>query len=239
MFAVAQVRWRGAASETTPNVSIALVEPIRKPDHVTVHEVTPPKPPHDAAAPARERDRRPLDERFPSLQHWIHPVSASHELLPKLKARLFGVGRRGVDRSECGRGHCGIDLDGPRGRPLVAVAEGTIMKIERRAKGGDGKSGKFVKIRHDDEVFTSYMHMDAIADGLVVGQRITAGGYIGTLGATAVGSAPPHLHFALEIPNKLGHTGDHSHTHFVDPAPYLKRSTIVPVPDKRNRFKAF
>lgn len=248
VFAVAQVRWVAhvAAEATVPAVTVSLGEAVSETMWMTAREVTPPAPIRLASElaaehPIKEIDGRPLDEKFPSLQHWIHPVSASHELLPKLKARLFGVERKGVERAECGEGHCGIDLDGPRGRPLVAVADGTIVKIERRARGGDGKSGKFVKIRHDDEVFTSYMHMDDIADGLVVGQRIEAGGYIGTLGATAVYSAPPHLHFSLEIPRKLGQDGDHSNTYYVDPAPFLARATIVPVPDRRQRdpIKAF
>lgn len=246
VFAIAHVHWMAEASvpETLPAVEVSLHEPIVTPAQSTAREVTPPEPIRlsselAAAHPIRAVDGRPLDERFPSLQHWIHPVSASHELLPTLKARLFGVERKGVERRECGRGHCGIDLDGPRGRPLVSVADGTVIKIERRANGGDGKSGKFVKIRHDDEVFTSYMHMDDIADGLRVGDRVEAGQYIGTLGATAVYSAPPHLHFSLEIPHKLGMTGDHTNTYYVDPAPFLARSTIVPVPDKRDPFRAF
>lgn len=247
IFAIAQVRWvsRVSAEATLPAVTVSIGEAISEtPIWMTAHEVTPPAPIRLASElaaehPIAEVDGRPLDEKFPSLQHWIHPVSASHELVPKMKARLFGVERKGVERAECGLGHCGIDLDGPRGRPLVAVADGTIVRIERREKGGDGKSGKFVKIRHDDEVFTSYMHMDDIADGLVIGQRIEAGGYIGTLGATAVYSAPPHLHFSVEIPHVLGHTGDHSNTYYVDPAPFLARATIVPVPEKRDPLKAF
>ena len=47
-------------------------------------------------------------------------------------------------------------------------------------------------------------------------------------------SAPPHLHFSLEVPNRPGTvSGDTTDTHYIDPAPYLVRAMIVPVPDRR------
>jgi murein DD-endopeptidase MepM/ murein hydrolase activator NlpD len=185
------------------------------------------------------RDGTPLDDAFPSLINWIHPVTASAELIPTQQSRLFGEPRAGVDnpRPECGQGHCGIDLDGPRGRPVVAVAAGKVVRAERAEDGTDGRSGRFVRIEHDDGTFTSYMHLDSVADGLENGDRVSAGQYIGTLGATAVYSAPPHLHFQLEIPNHRGTRGDNTDTHFVNPAPFLVRAAIVPTADRRRPVK--
>ena len=178
------------------------------------------------------RDGTPLDWAYPSLINWTHPVTASAELIPTQASRLFGVPRAGVDtpRPECGEGHCGIDLDGPRGRALVAVAAGRAVRVERHENGLDNRSGKYVRIEHDDGTLTSYMHMDDIADNLETGDRVRAGQYLGTLGATAVFSAPPHLHFSLEIPNHRGTHGDNSDTHFVNPAPFLVRATITAKP---------
>ncbi len=174
---------------------------------------------------------RRLDEQFPSLRTWTHPVTASPELMPEQSSRHFGAHRDGIDRPECGEGHCGVDLDGPRGRPLVSVAAGTVVRIELSELGLDHRSGRFVKIQHDDGVLTAYMHMDDVAD-IHVGQRVTAGQYIGTLGATAVFQSVPHCHFALEVPNRPGLVGDITDTHYVDPAPFLVRSTIIPVPER-------
>jgi len=170
-----------------------------------------------------------LDEMFPSLRAWTHPVTGTSELMPEQSSRQFGSAREGIERPECREGHCGVDLDGPRGRPIVAVAAGTIVRVELNELGLDGRSGRYVRIEHDDGTLTSYMHMDQVAE-VRVGDRVAGGQYVGTLGATAVFSAPPHLHFALEVPDHPGTHGDITDTHFVDPAPFLVRSTIAPTP---------
>jgi murein DD-endopeptidase MepM/ murein hydrolase activator NlpD len=176
-------------------------------------------------------DDRPLDELFPSLRGWTHPVTNSPELYPPLPARHFGAKRFGITpRPECGEGHCGVDLDGPRGRPVVAVAAGTVVRVERHELGLDGRSGRYVRIEHEDGVLTAYMHMDDVEDHLHVGEHVVAGQYLGTLGATATFSSPPHLHFSVEIPNQPGLHGDNTDTHYVDPAPFLVRATIEPGP---------
>jgi murein DD-endopeptidase MepM/ murein hydrolase activator NlpD len=166
-----------------------------------------------------------LDEAFPSLRTWVHPVSGTAELMPEQASRYFGAQRIGIERAECGEGHCGIDLDGPRGRPIVAVAAGTVVRVELHELGLDGRSGRYVRIEHDDGTLTSYMHMDDVAE-LRVGERVTAGQYVGTLGATAVYTAAPHLHFSLEVPQHAGQHGDSTDTRYVDPAPFLVRASI-------------
>lgn len=179
----------------------------------------------------------PLDETFFSLQGWVHPVTNSAELVPERASRRFGSERFGIERPECGEGHCGVDLDGPRGRPIVAVADGTIIRVERKELGSDGRSGRYVRIQHDDGAITAYMHMDDVAEDLQVRDRVTAGQYVGTLGATAVFSAPPHLHFSLELPDRAGERGDGIETTYVDPAPFLVRATIAPVPERKHAVK--
>jgi murein DD-endopeptidase MepM/ murein hydrolase activator NlpD len=178
---------------------------------------------------------RPLDELYPSLHDWVHPVTASKEYVPTEKARQFGEPREAIKdpRPDCGLGHCGIDLDGPEGRPIAAVADGVVLHVDNSELGADGMSGRFVWIRHDDGTTTSYMHLDTIADGLSPGDHVIAGEFVGTLGSTATYVAPAHLHFALQIPNHPGHRDDPSDSHFVDPAPFLARATIIPVVTKR------
>ena len=170
-----------------------------------------------------------LDEIFPSLRAWSHPVTGAPELMPEQSGRQFGAHRDGIQRPECREGHCGVDLDGPRGRAIVAVAAGTVVRVELNELGLDGRSGRYVRIEHDDGTLTSYMHMDEVAE-VRVGDRVVAGQYVGTLGATAVFTAPPHLHFALEVPMHVGLLGDNTDTRFVDPAPFLVRATVAPAP---------
>ena len=80
--------------------------------------------------------------------------------------------RGGIERAECGAGHCGVDLDGPRGRPIVAVAAGKVVRVERKELGSDGRSGRYVRLQHDDGTLTAYMHLDDVAEDLQVGDHV-------------------------------------------------------------------
>ncbi|HWN69575.1 MAG TPA: M23 family metallopeptidase [Haliangium sp.] len=165
----------------------------------------------------RERSE-PLEERLPTLADWVFPVLGSDEPFPLRPTRRFGAGRDGQAPAECGSGHCGVDLDGQRGTPVVAVAWGVVTRIERR---GNRSSGKYVRIEHPDYVYTAYMHLDDIADDLAIGDEVNPGDVIGTLGRTGIRHSAPHLHFGLAVPsgNQLVH---------IDPAPYLNGAERLP-----------
>lgn len=219
-----------------PTVGVALDEATSLRASSAEHELVPPKP----KGMQRLEDEFPIPElsaTFTSLHGWIHPITAADELFPWNPGRHFGAGRTGVDRTECGGGHCGVDLDGPKGRALVAVAAGTLITVERRELGSDGRSGRFVRIQHEDGTLTSYMHMDEIEDGLQPGDRVRAGQYIGKLGDSAVPGVP-HLHFALEVPLRPGSRDTtFGSVRFIDPAPFLIRATIVDKAERRHAIK--
>jgi murein DD-endopeptidase MepM/ murein hydrolase activator NlpD len=240
LVAIVVGQWTWGEMAPPPLASLANVDPAPSAEPVVLrveasaHERVPPRivtveTESEARYEVPVRGGARLDEAFPSLRAWTHPVTGSAELMPEQASRHFGARREGIERRECGEGHCGIDLDGPRGRPIVAVAAGTVVRIELSELGLDGRSGRYVRIEHDDGTFTSYMHMDDVAD-LHVGDRVAAGQYVGTLGATAVFSSAPHLHFSLEVPARPGLRGDVTDTHYVDPAPFLVRSTIAEPP---------
>jgi murein DD-endopeptidase MepM/ murein hydrolase activator NlpD len=203
----------------------------------TMQEIVPPQP---AREPSRDLESAhpiplddsgtPLDEKYKTLRDWVHPITAAAERFPWSPGRHFGAHRNGVEREECGEGHCGVDLDGPRGRPLVAVSAGVLVVVERRELGGDGLSGRFVRIQHGDGTLTSYMHMDEVDADLQVGDHVEQGQYLGTLGSTAVRRSVPHVHFALEIPAS-------GRPRFIDPAPFLVRARIADVPERRHPIK--
>jgi hypothetical protein len=245
MVAIVIGQWTWGEMAPPPATSLAnidlgaLVEPVRFQLVDTEHERIPPQiatveTEIEARYEVPVRHGVRLDEMFPYLRAWTHPVTGTADLMPEQASRHFGAPREGIERPECRDGHCGVDLDGPRGRPIVAVASGTIVRVELNELGLDGRSGRYVRIEHDDGTLTSYMHMDQVAE-LRVGDRVTGGQYVGTLGATAVFSAPPHLHFALEVPDRPGQHGDVTDTHYVDPAPFLVRATIAPAPPVRDR----
>lgn len=218
-------------------ISVEVSEQTRVRAHITEHEVAPPVPDIRDQYPVPVVHGMPLDEMYPSLLDWIHPVTNTELVLSTQSTGMFGAGRDGVMRTECGRGHCGIDLAGPIGRPVVTVGDGVVVRVERSELGRDGRSGRYVRIEHSDGTLTSYMHLDTIERGLEVGDRVDGGQQIGTLGATGIQTAAPHVHFALELPNIPGTHGDHVNTHYVDPAPFLVRATIARTADRRRGEK--
>ncbi|WP_053333148.1 M23 family metallopeptidase [Haliangium ochraceum] len=159
----------------------------------------------------RENSEEPLHERFPTLNGWVFPVLGSDEEFPLKATRRFGAVRHGVRENGCGDGHCGVDLGGPRGTPVAAVAWGIVTRIERRS---DRSSGKYVRVEHPDYVYTAYMHLDDIAEDLQIGDEVDAGDVLGTLGRTGIHNSAPHLHFNLSIP-------EGGRLVPIDPAPYL------------------
>jgi murein DD-endopeptidase MepM/ murein hydrolase activator NlpD len=165
----------------------------------------------------------PIAERLPTLKDWVHPVTDSDERVPLREQRKFGALRGTIDREDCGRGHCGVDLAGPIGRPVVAVAWGTVVRVETNPLGRDGKTGRYVRIEHPDGVFTAYMHLDSVAPGLAVGDEVDAGRVIGTLGKSAIFKSEQHLHFSLEITLR-------GEPRFIDPSPFLVDARVVPSP---------
>src|SRR5258708_5930770 len=77
---------------------------------------------------------RALDAVFTSLHDWTHPVTGATELMPTQASRLFGADRMALlpsGRPEGGLGLCGVDLDGPRGRSIVALPDGTVCLLAR------------------------------------------------------------------------------------------------------------
>lgn len=227
--------------ESQPSVGVAIDEATSLRTSSAEHELVPPKPKGmqrlEDEFPIPELSNKPLDATFAALHGWIHPITGADELFPGNPGRHFGAERTGVERTECGGGHCGVDLDGPKGRALVSVAAGTLITVERRELGSDGRSGRFVRIQHEDGTLTSYMHMDEIDEAFQPGDRVRAGQYIGTLGDSAVPGVP-HLHFALEVPL---HAGSRDTTfgsvRFVDPAPFLIRATVVERAERRHAIK--
>ncbi|WP_028476225.1 M23 family metallopeptidase [Nocardia sp. CNY236] len=91
--------------------------------------------------------------------------------------------------SRWGTFHQGIDIAGPIGTPIYAVATGTVIDA-----GPAQGFGLWVRIRHDDGSITVYGHM---YDFFVsVGERVPAGMQIARMGNRG-DSTGPHLHFEV------------------------------------------
>lgn len=98
-------------------------------------------------------------------------------------------------RSE-GRVHNAIDIMAPRGTPVLAAADGTVLKLFWSERGGN----TIYQLGTDGRTVYYYAHLDRYADGLTEGRAVRRGEMIGYVGDT--GNAGPgnyHLHFAIYI----------------------------------------
>ena len=155
-----------AATTTTEAATTTTTEPIAVTD-TTLPDPTA-DPPDGPATPADPTGATAC------------PVDGFHSF-----SDTWGAPRSG------GRKHEGVDMLADRGTPVVAVEDGTIHRMSNTSRGGiavwlDGIGG--------DRYY--YAHLDAWAAGLAVGQMVSRGEQIGTVGTT--GNAPahiPHLHW--------------------------------------------
>lgn len=93
-----------------------------------------------------------------------------------------------------GRVHNAIDILAPRGRPVVAAAPGTVLRLFESERGGL----TIYQLGLDGETVYYYAHLDAYQPGLAAGDAVQRGDTIATVGDS--GNAAPgntHLHFAM------------------------------------------
>jgi murein DD-endopeptidase MepM/ murein hydrolase activator NlpD len=92
-----------------------------------------------------------------------------------------------------GRKHIGVDIIGPKGLALYAVADGTITKMY----GAETKlSGNALRLTTSDGTYFFYAHLDSFAQGIAIGSNVRAGQIIGYMGATG-NAGSSHLHFEV------------------------------------------
>ena len=94
------------------------------------------------------------------------------------------------------RPHLGVDYGAARGTPVIATADGKIVRASR--KGGYGKT---IIIRHGQKYHTLYGHLSRYANGIRKGRSIKQGQVIGYVGTTGL-STGPHLHYELHVDGK-------------------------------------
>lgn len=87
------------------------------------------------------------------------------------------------------RMHHGVDYAAPYGTPVFSMGPGVVTFA-----GWKGGYGKLVTIKHPNGYETRYAHLSKIA--VRVGQRVSAGEYIGNVGSTGL-STGPHLHLEM------------------------------------------
>lgn len=95
--------------------------------------------------------------------------------------------------------HWGVDLGGSYGNPIVAAANGTVLKVDTPVSGqntGGKNYGNYVVIDHGGGVSTLYAHCKTVS--VSVGDSVVAGQTIAACGSTGA-STGPHLHFEVRV----------------------------------------
>lgn len=115
-----------------------------------------------------------------------------------------------------GHAHEALDIMAPRGTPVLAVAEGSVVKLFTSKPGGL----TVYQFDNSRSWCYYYAHLDRYAPALKEGMLLRKGGVLGYVGSTGDASPnAPHLHFAVF------HLGPEKHWWqgiAVDPLPLLR-----------------
>lgn len=110
-----------------------------------------------------------------------------------VQGRVSGVfGSRRILNGKPRSPHNGADLAAPLGTPVATTAPGTVVLVGREYFF----TGNTVVVHHGDGIFSLYCHLDSVA--VNQGERLAAGGTVGTLGKTGRATGP-HLHWGARV----------------------------------------
>jgi murein DD-endopeptidase MepM/ murein hydrolase activator NlpD len=118
-------------------------------------------------------------------------------------------------RSE-GRVHEALDIMAPQGTPVLAAADGRIVRLFSSERGGT----TIYQMSADSSYIFYYAHLDRYAESIQEGQEVRRGMVIAYVGNT--GNAGPenyHLHFAIWRITDPGHYWDGVN---INPYPLLR-----------------
>ena len=95
-----------------------------------------------------------------------------------------------------GRVHDAIDIAAPQGTPVLAVANGRVLKLFQSKAGGT----TVYQLSGDEKFIYYYAHLDRYAEGLHEGRIVKQGETIAYVGDTGnAGTGNYHLHFSIAM----------------------------------------
>lgn len=131
-------------------------------------------------------------------------LAATPSIWPTSGSISSGFGWRNAPMEGASETHQGIDIASNMSTPVVATADGKIVK-----SGWSEGYGNIVQIDHGNGIETIYGHNSQIV--VIIGQSVKKGQLIAYVGSTGV-STGPHVHYEVRV----NHTA-------VDPMKYLVR----------------
>ncbi len=155
-----------------------------------------------AAPPGAAQTTSP--NRITQVRPITFPVDGPHTYRPDFLAPRGGGTRQ----------HAGTDVFADRLTPLVAAADGTVVRASTLDRG---LAGNFVVMADDDGWEYTYAHLNndspgtddgtnppewILAEGIEVGTEVSAGELLGYLGDSGnAETTPPHVHFEITRPD--------------------------------------
>lgn len=160
----------------------------------------------------------------PETSPTVNPVPLANSFVGTLKLIIPVAGIRPsqlldtfTDARSEGRVHDAIDIPAPAGTPVMAAADGEIVKLFQSEQGGT----TIYQLSADRKLVFYYAHLQRYADGLVAGKFVKQGEVIAYVGDTGnAGAGNFHLHFSISI--------------IADPKRYWEGTNINPYPLLRN-----
>lgn len=215
---IAALAWRFSKASvveerTTFNQPSSSVEPSATPMQAASPspEATPEASPSPSNAPSElmvqptpsfEAPPSPTQTLAPSPSIQPTPVAtptqqASFDLLiPVAGVRPEQLQDTFTAARSAGRTHDAIDIPAPKGTPVLAVADGPIIKLFLSKPGGI----TIYQLAQDNRTIYYYAHLERYADGIAEGRFARRGETIAYVGDT--GNAGPgnyHLHFSISL----------------------------------------
>ena len=124
------------------------------------------------------------------------PAAAAPLLIPVAGVKFEDLQNTFKDSRSDGRVHDAIDIIAPRGTPVLACADGSIVKLFNSVRGGI----TLYQLSEDQRTVYYYAHLDRYHEGIEVGKPLRRGEVIAYVGDT--GNSTPgnyHLHFSVAL----------------------------------------
>lgn len=162
--------------------------------------IIPPPPPPDPNAPPGPPPPPPPPNEQPILdslyatvteRQWVGGFVIPIELGGDIRITGYFGEERSFNGGPRGGHHGGTDIGAPRGTPVRATNDGTVVLA-----GLYLTRGNIVAVDHGAGILSSYGHMDGL--NVSEGDQVLKGQAVGFVGSTGL-STGPHLHWELAV----------------------------------------
>ena len=205
----ALVVWLGRIPRNGRREVLTLSKPSPAPDNSGTVISTPTQPTPDASTPLQI----PASPALPTPEGAL----PSNLIVPVAGVRPDQLRDTFSESRSEGRVHDAIDIAAPLGTPVLAAADGTIVKLFHSERGGT----TIYQLSTDQKFIYYYAHLDRYAESLTEGRLARQGetiAYVGDSGNAGAGNY--HLHFSIALVSDPKHYWEGVN---INPYPLLRR----------------